>query len=71
MKELLTAITVVFKPVGATRMLKSRTVAWECPACLKKNPYWNIPSGQAPGMKSEGLERVRAQQALAVGAARK
>lgn len=60
-KTLLMTKTVSFAPVGARgRIDRSRVIARLCRDCLANDPEYNREKFiEAPGMKSEGLERVR------------
>jgi hypothetical protein len=63
-KDLLTAKIISFSQIGPKkRVLKSRTVAWLCPEDLKKDEAYNLEPHKSPGMRSPGLEHVRAIQA--------
>lgn len=59
-KYLLVTKTVVYAPLGVRgRILRSRTVKFLCIECLGVDVEYNLPANSGPGMKSEGLERVR------------
>ena len=59
--ELLTVKRTSFSPRSEpSKVIRSRTTAWLCQSCIKKDPEWNLPAYKgAPGMTSEALERVR------------
>jgi len=48
-RSLLTVKKVYFNEMGmGGRVLKSRVIAWLCPACVAKDPHWNQPRFQSP-----------------------
>lgn len=58
--ELLTIKRVQFVPKDNPRkILKSRSVLWQCESCRDKDPDWNREAYSGPGNRSEPLERVR------------
>lgn len=63
-KDLLLAKKMVWVKLGAGgRIIKSRTVIWQCPECRTADPDWNRDAYTAsPGAKSPALENVRAMQ---------
>jgi hypothetical protein len=64
LKQLLTVKKAVFQPLGAgAKIIKSRTVAWLCNECVELDPEYMLEAFNAPGHKSESLERVRSLRA--------
>lgn len=63
-RELLTVKKVVFTEMGSGgKVLKSRTIGWLCNDCIEDDEHYNLDAyTTAPGLKSPGLERVRAAE---------
>lgn len=51
-RERLTVKKVEFREMGSrAKTVKSRVVAWLCPACLVKDPVWNMePFSESPNV---------------------
>lgn len=51
---------VSFSTLGSDgKMIKSRTVGWLCFPCVKKDPTYNIPEYDSPGLRQD--EAIREQ----------
>lgn len=59
--ELLMIIRVQFmRRTAPSKVVRSRSKAWLCEACLEKNEDWKQEPYKSPGHTSPNLERVRA-----------
>lgn len=61
-RDLLTAKKVLFNEIGkGGRTLRSRTVDWLCPDCVKQDPAWLLEPNQAPTQRES---EINGRQAL-------
>lgn len=53
-RSLLTVKKVLFTEMGAgAKTDRARVVGWLCPACVKKDPAWNLPPYIQPTQRVE------------------